>query len=351
MLPSERCFSRGKSIRSLVLRCEAVVTGMSEDHVRPLGDDVTPAADGLVMSSSDAVEFPGVGLDDVLRKMPAAVVVVEARSRRFVYRNARARQLSEQQLGRSISAELGDDWEIFDPDGRRYRMEEWPLIRSITTGEVVVDEEYFNIRPDGSRLIVRSSSWPVYGKDGEIVAGVVVVSDITQERRTEEQIAYHARLADIVEDAVIGTDAEFRLTVWNHGAERLYGYAASEVLGRDAREVATYTGDTSRIQLESQLLRTDRARSEITASRKDGTSVEVELISVAVRGELGEIIGYLGVHRDVTDRKRAEEELRASRRQIETILESITDLLHRRRPPVPLLRQRPSATSPESAET
>jgi PAS domain S-box-containing protein len=48
------------------------------------------------------------------------------------------------------------------------------------------------------------------------------------------------RLADIVDDAVVGTDADFRVTVWNRGAERLYGYAASEVLGRHARDVASW---------------------------------------------------------------------------------------------------------------
>jgi DNA-binding NarL/FixJ family response regulator/signal transduction histidine kinase len=68
-----------------------------------------------------------------------------------------------------------------------------------------------------------------------------------------------------------------------------------------------------------------RWRGEVVAYRKDGTPVSVELITVAVHGELGEITGYLGIHRDVTDHKRAEERLRASHRQIETILESIAD--------------------------
>lgn len=279
------------------------------------------------MSSSGGSEFAALGLDEALRQVPAAVVVVEARSRRIVHANARARQMSEQQLDRPFPSVLTGDQEIFRPDGRPYRVEEWPVVRSIATGEGVVDEECFYVRPDGSRLIVRCSSSPVYDKNGQIVAGVLVMSDITHERRAEEQLAYHARLADIVEDAVVGTDAEFRVTVWNRGAERLYGYAAGEVLGRDARDVASCTGDTSRTQLERELLRTDRARSEITATRKDGTRVEVELVTVAVRGDLGEITGYLAIHRDVTDRRRAEEALHASRRQIETALKRMSDSL------------------------
>jgi PAS domain-containing protein len=59
--------------------------------------------------------------------------------------------------------------------------------------------------------------------------------------------------------------------------------------------------------------------------RKDGTPVFVELITVALRGEGGEITGYLGDPRDVTERKRAEQALREAQRRSEAILESITD--------------------------
>jgi PAS domain S-box-containing protein len=303
---------------------------MPEDDVRPSGDNAVPAADGVVMSSSGAPEFRGVDLGEVLRQLPASVVVVEAHTRRIMYASDRARQIAEQVLGQSIPSHLPGDWELFHPDGRPYRLEEWPLIRSITTGEVVFEEEYFKVRPDGRRLIVRCSCSPIYGADGQIAAGVMVMTDITRERRAEEQIAYHASLADIVEDAIVGTDAEFRLTVWNPAAERLYGYAASEVLGRDARDVASYTGDTSRIQLESDLLKFDHARTEFTASRKDGTRVDVELVAVAVRGELGEIIGYLGAHRDVSDRNPARRALSASHRRIGTILNSSTGWFRRK---------------------
>jgi PAS domain S-box-containing protein len=61
------------------------------------------------------------------------------------------------------------------------------------------------------------------------------------------------------------------------------------------------------------------------AYRKDGASVWVELITVALRDADGEITGYLGIHRDVSERKRAEEALREAQLRSETILESITD--------------------------
>ena len=136
-------------------------------------------------------------------------------------------------------------------------------------------------------------------------------------------MSWGPRLADVIEDAVVGTDAEFRVTIWNRGAERLYGYTAEEALGRHAREIASSTGDTSRLALEQELLETGRTRTEITAYRKDGRPVAVELISLVVRDEQGEITGYVGIHRDMTERKRAEEELHAAHERIASILESI----------------------------
>jgi PAS domain-containing protein len=64
--------------------------------------------------------------------------------------------------------------------------------------------------------------------------------DITARKEAEQELAYHASLLENVDDAVVGADPEFRLTVWNSGAERLYGWARDEVLGRDARDVASY---------------------------------------------------------------------------------------------------------------
>jgi PAS domain S-box-containing protein len=224
-----------------------------------------------------------------------------------------------------MPADLDRAIDIFHPDGRRYQRDEWPAARSITSGEEIVEEEFFYALPDGGRLWIRCSCSPVRDRDGEIVAAVLAQTDVTERRRAAEQLAYHASLLDVVEDAVVGTDAELRLTVWNRGAERLYGYAADEVLGRDAREVATYEGDVSRLEVDRELVEGGRTRSEITAHRKDGTPVEVELIALAVRDERGAITGYIGTHRDIGERKRAEEALRKAQRRSAAILESMSD--------------------------
>jgi PAS domain S-box-containing protein len=266
-----------------------------------------------------------MGVEEVLGPLPAAVVVVEAGSRRIVYANPRARQMTAQ-LGRSIPPDLTEDWEIFHQDGRPYDVDGWPLVRSLTTGEEVVDEEYFNVLADGSRLFVRASSAPIFDDAGAIVGGVLVMTDVTEQKAEAERLTYLAGLLDNTEDAIVALDAEWFVTAWNTGAERMYGWTRDEVLGRHTLEVARVEmSHEERAEVRRVVAEHGRWRGEVVAYRKDGTPVWVELITVALRGERGEITGYLGIHRDVSERKRAEKALRESRRRSEAILESISD--------------------------
>ncbi|MEA2329996.1 MAG: hypothetical protein QOH58_134 [Thermoleophilaceae bacterium] len=261
------------------------------------------------MTRTQVHDLTGRGLEEVVRQMPAAVVIVEAPSGKIIHHNARAREMTERQLGRPIPPELDPDFEIFRPDGRPYEMQDWPLVRSITSGEDVVGERYYNVLPDGSRLHVRCSSSPVYDQDGRIVAGVLIMEDVTERTQAEDRLAHHAGLLDNTEDAIVALDAEWNLTVWNKGAERMYGWTAEEVLGRHTTEVARLElSDEKRAALRRGLAEVGRWRGEMIAYRKDGTPLCVELITVALRDGEGRLTGFLGIHRDVTERKRAEEE-------------------------------------------
>jgi PAS domain S-box-containing protein len=113
-------------------------------------------------------------------------------------------------------------------------------------------------------------------------------------------------VVEVMADAVIGTDREYRVTLWNPAAERLYGYSAEEAMGRPARELATYEGDTSRLRLEAALDQDGIAHGEFRARTKSGVWRDIELIATAISDGSGDPVGFLGIHRDVTARKRAD---------------------------------------------
>jgi PAS domain S-box-containing protein len=263
-----------------------------------------------------------VALDEALRQMPAGVVVVEAPLGNVIYANARAREVAEDELGRQLTAEMDLDWEIFHPDGRRYLVEEWPLVRSITSGEQVVDEEYFQVLPDGGRRVVRCRSSPVYDDQRRIVAGVVITQDITRLKVQEDGLRHLAGLLDNTEDAIVALDAQWHITAWNGGAERMYGWTAEEVIGRHTLEVAHLEmTDAERAEVRRRVAEDGRWRGDVVAHRKDGSVVTVELITVAIHDEFDAVTGFLGIHRDVSDRYRGQEESEDSK----AILESMTD--------------------------
>jgi PAS domain S-box-containing protein len=120
-------------------------------------------------------------------------------------------------------------------------------------------------------------------------------------------------------DAVVGTDAEFRVIAWNAGAQRLYGYTEGEALGRFARDLATLVGDISHVELEEVLARDGRVHGELRARRGDGTIVELEVFISRVHHPPG----YVGVHRDVTERRVAE----LNRRRLAAIVQSASDFI------------------------
>ncbi|MCK6553974.1 PAS domain S-box protein [Candidatus Binatia bacterium] len=135
-------------------------------------------------------------------------------------------------------------------------------------------------------------------------------------------------LLDTVNDAVIAVDPEIRLTAWNRAAETLYGWAAAEVLGRDAGDVmpTEFVGTDADRALRS-LVDNGQWSGEILQQRRDGTAVRVEAKAIAFRDPTGAFTGFVSVNRDITDRKRAEDALRASEARFRLLIEHASDMI------------------------
>jgi PAS domain S-box-containing protein len=246
---------------------------------------------GFSMTTLAPREIAGLGFEQVVRHAPVAVSVVDVAGR-VIYTNERLQELANRQLGRDVPADVADAIDIFHPDGRRYKPEEWPLKRVIATGERIVDEEFHYLLPDGGRLFVRCSCFPIRDEAGDVVAGVLALVDITGDRQIAERLAYYDRLLETTEDAVIAVNPEMRITLWSRAAERLYGWSAEEVLGIDSRELfGLILSDDVRERFDREFPSRGRSRMELTARRRDGSTVEVEWIVDALRGANGKTSG------------------------------------------------------------
>jgi PAS domain S-box-containing protein len=168
--------------------------------------------------------------------------------------------------------------------------------------------ELFNRRKDGTEFPIELWTSVVNDGTGRPIAAVGVARDITERKRAEEQLHYQATLLRSVNDAIVASDAQYRLTAWNAAAESLYGWNAEEVLGRNGLEILrTEWPAVEAEEMRRRIAETGLWRGEATQARKDGTRISVEVSSIVLRDDSGQITGYVSANRDITVRKQSEE--------------------------------------------
>ncbi len=180
------------------------------------------------------------------------------------------------------------------------------------------------LHKDGSPICTLMITSPVHDEKGAFTGAIAGITDITERKRIEEQLAYQAAVFSNMQEAVIGTDTSERIVLWNPAAEQFYGWKANEVKGKFVHEVVRSDfSDEQRAEALRTLHEKGELRLEVRQFRRDGTPLEVEGMTIPLYGDDGRVAGYLGVNRDITERKRAEEALREANRKL-NLLSSIT---------------------------
>ena len=127
--------------------------------------------------------------------------------------------------------------------------------------------------------------------------------------RAEKEVSFQAHLLNTVEQAVIATDLDGRITFWNKYAERLYGWAAEEVIGRSVLEITPAVSAAEQAGEVMACLREGRSWSgEFSVRRRDGTVFPAQVIDSPIHDGEGRLVGVVGVSADITERKLAEAE-------------------------------------------
>ncbi len=181
--------------------------------------------------------------------------------------------------------------------------------------------EFSAVHRDGHEFPVELSITPI--SVGDTYGFSAFIRDITERKRAE---AANARLVAIVEsseDAIVSKDLNGVIITWNHGAERLFGYSAKEVVGRP---ITVLIPDGYRHEETEILARIRRGEAtehyETIRRRKDGHLLNISLTVSPLRDGQGNIIGASKIARDVSDRKRSEEAIARLAAERAQLLES-----------------------------
>jgi PAS domain S-box-containing protein len=245
-------------------------------------------------------------LTEVLRRMPAGVIIAEAPSCKLIMGNGQMAQIWRQEIPPTVNLEEFKAGRGFHPDGRTYQTHEWPLARSITTGEMVTNEEVEILRGDGTRGAVSINSAPIRDGEGRIVAGVVTFFDTTERKQVERKLREQAEMLDLAHDAIFAWEMDGAISYWNRAAEEIYGYAREEAVGRVSHELLETEAVEDMGALLDSLRLSGRWQGELRHRTKDGREIVVESRMTLVERNGHSLV--LATNRDITERKRAEQE-------------------------------------------
>jgi PAS domain S-box-containing protein len=252
--------------------------------------------------------------DAIIQSLPVAVYTTDAAGRITFYNEAAAQLWGiRPELGKS---EFCGSWKLYWPDGTPLPHHDCPMALTLREKRPVRGMEAVAERPDGTRVPFIPYPSPLFDASGRLTGAINTLVDITERHETEQRIreseARYRGIAAIVEfseDAVLAKDLDGVIMSWNPGATRLFGYAADEAIGKPI----TILIPTERRHEEATIL--DRIRRgeridhyETVRRRKDGSTVDISLTVSPVRSPEGEIIGASKIARDITERRRAEEQ-------------------------------------------
>jgi PAS domain S-box-containing protein len=179
-------------------------------------------------------------------------------------------------------------------------------------GEVVRYDEIVRVAND-QRITIDVTFGPLRDAEGRTVQIVGSAVDITERNLAEQQLAQQAALLDKARDAILVRDLEHRVTYWNKGAERLYGWTSADATGVRVDQLLQIDAATFR-QAEQAVRRNGEWNGEIQTVAKSGVKLTLDSSWTMVRDTEDRPKSILTIDTDVTERKRFEHQyLRAQR--------------------------------------
>lgn len=172
---------------------------------------------------------------------------------------------------------------------------------------------------DGGQRVVAWTATPIVDGEGRSLALIVGVDATERQRREAELRSSEERLRAAIEAspvAIVEYALDDNITRWNPAAERIFGWTAEQVIGGKAKHQPP--GREAELVELFRRVRAGEVYTQIESKRvrSDGEYIDVEISAAPIRDDEGNVLSHMALFADITERKRHEEELRASRARI-----------------------------------
>ncbi|MET0482789.1 MAG: PAS domain S-box protein [Aestuariivirgaceae bacterium] len=240
----------------------------------------------------------------LLEALPVAIYMTDAEGRIVFYNEAAAAMWGNHP---EPGAKWCGSWRLYHADGKPMAHEDCPMAVTLRDRRPVRGAESILERPDGRK--VRFQPWPSLLTDetGAVVGAINLLIDITDRREADIDLARLAAIVSTSNDAIISKTLEGRITSWNTGAGRIFGYTADEMVGQPITKIIPPELHGEERDILARLSRGEMIdHYETVRVAKDGRRLDISLTVSPLRDPHGTIIGASKVARDVTERRRLE---------------------------------------------
>ncbi|MBD2463455.1 PAS domain S-box protein [Oscillatoria sp. FACHB-1407] len=271
-------------------------------------------------------------LEQILQQMPVGVAIAEAPSGKLLFHNEEAIRLLRQPLLNSDTSQGYIQYGAIHADGQSYQPDEYPIARSLLSGEVVKAEEMHYRRGDGTTTLFSVSAAPILNRDGQIVSTVSTFEDITDRKQAEialrEKEQQLQQLSDSMPQFVWISNAQGETEYVNRRWLEYSGLTVEQ--SRDTQKVAEFLHPEEAQSMSEQWMNAQATQQpfEIEARLKrasDGVYRWFLMRSVPVLDEQGQVLRWYGTSTDISDRKQTEQTLAKELLRIQTLFNTSFD--------------------------
>ena len=229
--------------------------------------------------------------------------------------------------------------------GKELAADEMPIQQAANNNELITSVELEFIWEDGIHKTALWSARPFLNKNFEVTGVIASFEEVTHQKQVEEllreqkriqkelvekaqKLSNQAKLLELAHDYILVRDENSDIIFWNSSAEKGYVWTRQEAFGKNTHKFLQTQFPTSFEEVQDELLTNGYWQGDLIHTRKDGTKISVESRQSVIKDEHDEVVAFLEINRDISERKKMENSLKENEERFKTCFDNMLDCIH-----------------------